>query len=397
METCFQLDMTTFYSADKAIDALCAGRVAGAYNNDLRINISNLALVLVVSLFYDNILVPVPAVLDEGPRNDFAPDPSELSCELLNAGVVKVMNLDEPTKKKTRKLLTSDTESYLLPTIDFFSNLDNERCILFNNWAEYQLKNKKIVGHTRDEEEASEFHQWTQNLVANILGEIIKKDTCCIKSVCPQSNLEHIIRTAIRGYIYEASGQNLSTYYLPHFVREGLLGHTKNPMTQAKTAKTICNLAVPIDDLASAFQQSRGLDFEVPTQVALLEKVAIEKSYSSKGIADLICRERETSGNIALRKKLQQAAKKKHSDLIVQEWFDILECDRQIWRGQKLPRVFELIPTVIQLIPGIKPDKVEELLDFVPGIRTNKTFFRKLRTPLYFNKHMRYLWHLLYN
>jgi len=393
-ETCFQLDMTSFYSAEAALRALSAGRSPGAPDPTLRIGIPNLALIFVASLFYDQILVPVPAVLDRGiPRKDFGPSASLLARELLSAGVVSVLNLDPPSKESAIHQLEALAKEYRLCTADFFQNLGIDKLCWFKEWAEGQLDNKGIVQNTRDEEGVSEFHRsWTVDQANAVIHDLKGLSNVTILSACPQKVLTHIVTTVLRGFIYETCGFKHDTYYLPHFVREGLLGHTRDPRVQARLAQSVAHFAASEEELAGVFEQSRNPPSDIPMRIAFLEKLQANKDFRPEAVAATVRRERETSDNIKLREKLRETTRHQDLDLRIEQWHNVLLRDREVWQGQRLPPLFERIPQIIQVFPGVNPEKVRAMLEALPGIRSSARLWQKLRTPIYLSKHMRYLW-----
>jgi hypothetical protein len=130
-------------------------------------------------------------------------------------------------------------------------------------------------------------------------------------------------------------------------------------------------------------------------RAAIIQRLEDINDYRPDAVAELILKEREQSGNIQLRARLRQAAKEKKADQTAKKWMKTLFNDREIWEGRRLPKIFSLVPKAVDLIPGIDADKAENLLkELVPALKGNYIFWQSLRRPIYFRKHMRYLWTL---
>jgi len=394
--TAIQLDMTAFYSADEALHALRAGRSTAFGSLDFQTGMAYLALIVSSACLFDTIAVAVPAVLDStADESEFAPDASELSEVLKQSGVVNVLTLNDDQKSAATGDLVTLAEDYCMSIVGFVTSLTQPASDASGRWAVGQLNSPVIKRHTDAEEGASAFHRkWTTALVEDATRRIEKLDGAGHAANWSQTVLRYVVNNLARGFIYEVAGAQAGTFYLPYFIREGLLSHTKDNRPRAKAATELCSLVMDQADLARVFGESRpapeGINFG---KAAILRELEAEANCEPQSISGLISAERDKDANKELRERLRAANERDGAEQTAAGWVRALKRDHEVWEGKKLPALLEVIPKAAQLVPGVDATKVSALLDTIaPGLRSNSQFWQMLRHPIYARKHMRYLW-----
>jgi len=397
-ETVLQLDMTAFFGAEKAMQALRSGRNISLLKRELRTEMAYLALVLGGSVLFDRITVAVPSVLDDdGDRDDFGSHASALSRVFVKERLVSVMKVAPGAKAAAIDDLKTNTSDYATSAADFLSNLTKTTTVKFRDWARCQLADAEIMTNTIAEEDASEVHKtWTIDFTKQVLNNLKRTRKQSFQMFCSQEELIHVVKNCGRGFIYDVAGAQRGTFYIPHFLREGLLGHLKDDKARARALLALVEPFVGENELAGIIAGCRSPVGTLPIlKSTILDELLAKRAFNPAKLTDLIFAHRESFGNLALRKRLRETIAGPDPELRVCSWIKRIQNDKAVWAGKETPGLFKVIPALVQLIPGVSYEKAKIALEgLAPVLNSETTFGRTLRSPIYIRRHMRYLWQL---
>lgn len=387
-DTAFQLDMTSFYSAELAMKLLNAGRPD--YASDLQPDLAQLSAIVVASLLFDTIYVALPSVIDEGRiQTGFNDEASALLLALAKEpAIVKVLSIDE-SKKQEARIDLEDTKSFFeMTAVQFFTDIKGRDLNLLAGWAHNQVSNSHILNHTRLEEKNSSFHtEWTKSITQDVLQELDKKNGIAI-NMCHDDVKEHIVRTSLRGHMYRACG--LRETYLPHYIREGLLSFSSSPTSMERAIHQAAGRKM-YSEAAPILETEPSMRVVPFLTKSIFQSFGNDKRWEPNILADDLRAERATEQNKTLRQYLREAKSDIKRSEIITEWVEQLNQDMKVSRREVLPAWLELIPNGLATVKIIDATQGEAFL-----LRIFKLLPKKLavtfNNPIYLSTHMRYLW-----
>ena len=387
-----QLDMTTFYDADNVLTK--EGGLPPLHSTPTS-NLEALTLIMVGAIFFDNILVPLPSVLDDNERNAFGEDASDLAKILMDAEIVKITKVSDPgTKKKTREYLENHDKHVRKFSFDYLTNLKSREIDYFKSWAELQLDNCKIMNNTAKELESELHKKWTEPLRDAVLTDL-QQSQANIISKCKKNECEHIIQTLLRGFIYEVSAFKLKSWYLPHILRNGILQHIAVPRVRASVVHSLIESPVSKDQIEKTIKHNQAREWKMPFTVSHIFHAFINKEdYTQEALSSLLQNERKKTENMEARRLIREAycsQGKDEGESLYNTLKVILE-DLDIYKGKELPKLFRLVPRVIDVLTAgkINSNKIETVLLNEFKLGSNNPLLKILRTPLYLRGYKRY-------